>query len=365
MRLKSVHYFLLLVLVVSCQKESRVSVKENDLTIRLGDFASKAQLTVPAEGQAPFPGVLLVHPSGPTDMNLTILDDAGNIKAENFKVLAEHLSANGFAVMRYNKRYIKRYDDYDREKYRTLWGPTLLQDVKTVLAEMRAHPLVDSGQIFIYAASQGTRIVPTLALSDPLIKGLILQGPVIKHSRTRHRPEFFRNVMIPYLKEHCRDGLVTEECLSKARNGSSGAMLKAFLGFFGNFETDDMPVLNSELDLNSDGKIDLDEEVNIALEKMEQDTSRPYILKTILELAPELKTPLLILQGESDAMISVEMVETLTRALGDNGHPDYTLKLYAKLGHTLGYAERRVDDDMRQIAGAPLADATAWIKERL
>jgi len=62
-------------------------------------------------------------------MNLTVLDDVGNIKAKNFKVLVEHLSSNGFAVMRYNKHYIKRYDDYDREKYRTLLGPILLQDV--------------------------------------------------------------------------------------------------------------------------------------------------------------------------------------------------------------------------------------------
>ncbi|MCH6559994.1 prolyl oligopeptidase family serine peptidase, partial [candidate division KSB1 bacterium] len=296
--------------------------------------------------------------------NATILDDDGKIKAQNFKVLAEHLSSNGFAVLRYNKRYVSNYSDYDEEKYRTLRGPMLLADVKSVLAEMRAHALVDSNRIFIYAASQGTRIVPTLAVSDPSIKGLILQGPVIHHFRTQHRAEFLPNVIIPYLKEYCGEDEIDAACLLNARQGSCGGMVRAFLGFFADFEAESTPVINQELDLNSDGRIGFANEIQIALENIRTDASRPYALKTISELVSDLKTPLLILQGESDAVISVAMVESLVDALDESGHQDHALKIYPKLGHTLGYAETRIADDMREIASEPLEDLTAWLNDR-
>ncbi len=360
---KRVLYFLVSIVFVSCQKQNADSVTYEDLTVKLGDFKTKAQLTLP-EGEGPFPGVLLVHPSGPLDMNVTVLDDNGKIKAQNFKVLAEHLSSNGFAVLRYNKRYVSNYSDYDEEKYRTLRGPMLLADVKSMLAEMRAHALVDSNRIFIYAASQGTRIIPTLAVSDPSIKGLILQGPVIHHFRTKHRAEFLPNVIIPYLKEYCGEDEIDAACLLNARQGSCGGMVRAFLGFFADFEAGSTPLINQELDLNSDGRIGFANEIQIALENIRTDASRPYALKTISALVSDLKTPLLILQGESDAVISVEMVKSLVNALDESGHQDHTLKIYPKLGHTLGYAETRVADDMREIASEPLEDLTAWLNDR-
>ena len=361
---KRVLYFLVSIVFVACQRQSAGSVSYEDLTVQLGDFKTRAQLTLP-EGEGPFPGVLLVHPSGPLDMNLTVLDDDGSIKAQNFKVLAEHLSSNGFAVMRYNKRYVSSYRDYNEEKYRTLRGPILLADVKSVLAEMRAHPLVDGDRIFIYAASQGTRIIPTLAVSDPSIKGLILQGPVIYHFRTQHRAEFLPNVIIPYLKEYCGEDKIDAACLLNARQGSCGGMVRAFLGFFGDFEGESAPMINQELDLNADDSIDFANEIQIALENIRSDTSRPYVLKTISELVSDVKTPLLILQGESDAVISVAMVKSLLNALDESGHEDHTLKLYPNLGHTLGYAETRVDDDMQEIASEPLEDLTAWLNDRI
>ena len=47
-------------------------VKHRDLTIDLGSgLKTNAQLTIPAIGEGPFPGVLLIHGSGANDMNET------------------------------------------------------------------------------------------------------------------------------------------------------------------------------------------------------------------------------------------------------------------------------------------------------
>ena len=46
------------------------TVKHRDLVIDLGNgIKTNAQLTIPAVGNGPFPGVLLIHGTGTTDMN--------------------------------------------------------------------------------------------------------------------------------------------------------------------------------------------------------------------------------------------------------------------------------------------------------
>ena len=49
------------------------TVKYRNITLDLGNgITTKAQLSYPAIGKGPFPGVLLIHGSGPVDMNQTI-----------------------------------------------------------------------------------------------------------------------------------------------------------------------------------------------------------------------------------------------------------------------------------------------------
>jgi uncharacterized protein len=76
------------------------TVKYRDLVIDLGNGTqTNAQLTIPAVGNGPFPGVLLVAGSGVVDMNETLSPDS-----KPFWQIAQYLSERGFAVLRYDKR---------------------------------------------------------------------------------------------------------------------------------------------------------------------------------------------------------------------------------------------------------------------
>jgi len=71
------------------------TVKHRNLTIDLGNgLKTNAQLTIPAVGKGPFPGVLFIGPAG-----------AGSVLSSTtpYTPMAEYLSGRGFAVLRYDK----------------------------------------------------------------------------------------------------------------------------------------------------------------------------------------------------------------------------------------------------------------------
>ena len=73
------------------------SFHERAVTVGDGDWKLSGVLTVPV-GNGPFPGVVLVHDSGPNDRDETVFG------TKVFRDLAEGLASHGIVVLRYEKR---------------------------------------------------------------------------------------------------------------------------------------------------------------------------------------------------------------------------------------------------------------------
>jgi dipeptidyl aminopeptidase/acylaminoacyl peptidase len=94
------------------------TIKYRNLVIDLGNgVKTSAQLTLPAIGKGPFPGVLLVPGAGPSDMNY------GGM----FWQIAQYLSERGFVVLRYDKRGIGENGTIINNN---LWGNMTYHDLK-------------------------------------------------------------------------------------------------------------------------------------------------------------------------------------------------------------------------------------------
>jgi dienelactone hydrolase len=81
------------------------TIKHRNLVIDLGNgLKTNAQLTYPAIGKGPFPGVLLIHGSGANDKNETLgyVHKNGPKPIAPFWHIAQYLSERGFAVLRYD-----------------------------------------------------------------------------------------------------------------------------------------------------------------------------------------------------------------------------------------------------------------------
>src|SRR3712207_1536330 len=155
------------------------TVNYRDLIIDLGNsIQTNAQLTIPAVGNGPFPGVLLVAGSGVVDMNETLSPDS-----KPFWQISQYLSERGFAVLRYDKRGVganSQIIDYN------VWGNLTFNDLKNdaeiALGVLTQQPEVDSSKITLIGHSEGTIIVPRIVIdqesktNSTTIKNIVLMG---------------------------------------------------------------------------------------------------------------------------------------------------------------------------------------------
>jgi len=110
------------------------------MVIDLGNgVKTNAQLTIPAVGNGPYPGVLLVHGSGTGDINETVgfirIDNETDTKiypdARPFFQIAEYLSERGFVVVKYDKRGVgENYTILDSNVWGNVTFNNLKQDAK-------------------------------------------------------------------------------------------------------------------------------------------------------------------------------------------------------------------------------------------
>jgi hypothetical protein len=138
------------------------------LEVVTGAYRLPAVLTLP-EGPGPFAAVVLVHGSGPNDMDETIG------KNKPFRDIAEGLAERGIASL----RYVKRTKQYGASLPAgiLLWEETV-EDALSAVALLRKQPKIDGKRVFVVGHSLGAYAAPRIGRADGGIAGLVLlAGP--------------------------------------------------------------------------------------------------------------------------------------------------------------------------------------------
>ncbi len=138
--------------------------RSRDVTIQVSGGARIAgTLTLPP-GPGPFPAVLLINGSGPTDRDETLVGH------KPFLVIADALTRRGVAVLRYDKRGVGastgRSPDLTTADY--------LADAKAALAWLRLRPEVDPRRVGLLGHSEGAEIAPMIAAEDPKVAFMVM-----------------------------------------------------------------------------------------------------------------------------------------------------------------------------------------------
>lgn len=142
----------------------------HEKAVTIGDDEWKLQgtLTLP-NGNGPFPALVLVHGSGPSDRDETV----GGTKV--FKDLAEGLASRGVAVLRYDKRTYVYAPKIKGLKDFTINEETV-DDAVRAAAFLKKQPEVNPQKIYLLGHSMGGYVAPRIEADEEKFAGLIIMA---------------------------------------------------------------------------------------------------------------------------------------------------------------------------------------------
>lgn len=301
---------------------------ETDVTVGGGEWKLPGILTVP-KGAGPFPGLVLVHGSGPNDRDETIGPN------RPFKDLAWGLASRGIAVLRYDKRTKVHGARIVAEPklFSTLTvKEEVIDDAVEAFKVLLLDKRVDPGRAAILGHSLGGMLIPRIALAAEKLKPA---GFIIMAGLTRPLEE---TMMSQFKYLFALNGPLSEESKKQLQDYQT--------------QVDKIKALKAS-DIGSQ------ERYFFASPAYWLDMRGYYPP----EVAVRVEHPMLILQGGRDYQVTTEDFDNWKKALG--GRSDVTSKLYPKLNHLFFEGQGLITPNEYQYTHGSVAkyvidDIVAW-----
>ncbi len=287
-------------------------------------FKLKGKLTIPKEGTN-FPVLILVHGSGPNDMDETIGPN------KPFRDIAEGLSSLGIAVLRYNKRTYQYGASISQNDTNFTLTDEVVNDVEEALNYLLTQPQINKERIFVLGHSLGGYSIPLIA------------------QRLNHAAGF---IIFAGSNQPLEDKIVDQyEYISKLKNNQG-------------INEDILRVVNNLRN-------------KIKNRDFNDQTPRDSLLMGIspiywrflldykpLEIIKKIDKPILVLQGARDYQVTVSEFELWKQSLANN--PKARFELYEDLNHLFitGEGMATPEEYMEKgfVADKVIKDIGLWIK---
>jgi dienelactone hydrolase len=299
------------------------SFGEREVQVVSGAVSLPGTLSMPA-GDGPFPGVVLVHGSGPQDRDETI----GGFRP--FQDFAQGLASRGIAVLRYDKR-TKVYQKELAEKHDLTIRQEVIDDALAAVRLLRATPRVDPERVFLAGHSLGGILAPRIGMLDRSLAGVVLLAAPSRPMSEVIRDQA-RSLLEPGAPEAQR--LVAPGILKEAN-----ALADLYAG---------RPGPTSGMILGASASYWLDLKAQHSL-----------------EAARSLGRPILVLQGERDFQASMADFYGWKKELGRR--PGVVLKSYPALNHLFAPGEGRSSpleyEKPGHVAAEVIEDVAAFVKK--
>jgi dipeptidyl aminopeptidase/acylaminoacyl peptidase len=297
--------------------------KEKEIYVKAPGHSLVGMLTEPKKGTG-FPIVILVHGTGPQDMDETMGPN------KPLKDLALGLAANGIASI----RYVKRTMVYQNEFVGAITvKEEVLDDALAAIALARTLPEVNKKKLYLLGHSLGGTLAPRIALLAPDLNGIILAAAPA-------RP--LTDLIIEQNKYFFT--------LAKDTTNAGKKMLDS---------------MNKRLDLTRITKLGT-MKADSTLFGLPAAYWIDLNLYNQVEAAKKLKQHIFVAQGANDFQVSVTDYNLWSSALGKK--KNVTLKLYPDLNHLLSPQTEK--GSMKQyetpasVSPVLINDIATWIKSK-
>jgi len=238
-----------------------------------------ATLTMPKSATGRLPVVVTITGSGPQDRDEWI----GINGYRPFRQIADTLGRRGIAVLRFDDRGTGA----STGNFASATSADFADDVRAIVAWLRARPDIDANRVFLLGHSEGGLIAPLVAATDPRLAGIVLLAGPSRNGRDiiYYQQRYAIDHDTTFKSEQARDSAAL---VARARFDSMSKS-SAWLGFFVDYDP--------------------------------------------LATAARVKTPTLVLQGANDRQVTAEQAEELGRAIRRGGNRDVTVRVFPGLNH--------------------------------
>lgn len=312
-------------------------------------------LTIP-DSTGRFPAVVLIAGSGPHDRDETIFGH------KPFLVIADHLTRNGFVVLRYDKRGIgNSTGDYQGATTRDFAA-----DAAAAVAYLKTRREVMQSAIGLIGHSEGGLIAPMVASSGKhdirfivLMAGMGENGleTVMEQNRISMQQ---LNMEPENIEQSLRALREIFESLSEWEGREADRVILR----------DRLSQLWEQYPLFVKMKINKENFIRNQVNPITTPWYRQFLTLDPSQFLQKVKCPVLAINGENDTQVVPEKnLAAIQSALDRGGNRRYELKAYPRLNHLFQESETgRVDEYGKieqTISPEVLSDITAWIKKQV
>lgn len=325
-----------------------------EVTVNSGDVTLAGTLTIPG-GEGPFPAVVLLTGSGPQNRDEEIFDH------RPFRVIADHLSRNGIAVL--------RYDDRGVGGSTGSIGPSttseFADDALAAISLLGTRDEIGDDRIGLLGHSEGAMVAPIAAGRSGHVAFLVLlAAPGVS----------IKEVLALQTEYVLRAAGRSEEVIEESVE--IGQRIMAVVTSDADDEKKRAEIrrlVSRQNELAPEGQRASGEALDQVLEASVGQMMSPWY-QYFLRYDPagalaEVKVPVLALYGELDRqVIHTQNLPALEKALKTAGNPDVTTRSMPSLNHMFQHAETGGIEEYgaieETISPEVLDIITGWIRER-
>ncbi len=330
--------------------------QEQEVTFTGGapDVTLAGTLTIP-EGDGPFPAVVLLTGSGPQDRNETLMGH------RPFLVLADHLTRQGIAVLRFDDRGFGA----STGNFAAATHQDFANDGESAWAFLRSQPKIDPARVGLLGHSEGGVYAPIIAGREPDVAFIVMLAGVgvpTEELLQRQGDDLMRvsgiNAEVRQ-QQHAIRAQLFDTVRRLGPTEEARAEIRRILGEAVERYT---PEQRNAMGM-TDGAI----EQQVAL------MANPWFVALLdydpAEVLPQVQCPVLAVNGEKDLQVAAtENLAGIRKGLAAGGNEDVTIQAYPNLNHLFQTAQTgafneygTIEETMSPVA---LEAVSTWILNR-
>jgi pimeloyl-ACP methyl ester carboxylesterase len=328
--------------------------REEEVTFMntIENFSLAGTLTLP-QGEGPFPAVVLISGSGQQDRDETIFNH------KPFKVIADHLTRNGIAVLRYDDRGIGG----SKGKTNNATSLTNADDAEAAVNYLLERSEINSKKIGLVGHSEGGLIAPIVASRNANIAFIVsLAGPGVRGYE----------VIIRQSEDIMRASGVSEAEITETVTANSQLFKMAIAEpDLRKFAKEAMEWFSKDLDSKGLTQEERKEKMSAftqGLISVNNVWMRYFLDTDPAQFWSAVKCPVLALNGEKDLQVSHEMnLPAIKAAVRKGGNRKVKTVIMPQLNHLFQVAETGSPNEYVKIeetfSPAALELMASWIRK--